>query len=130
MRNITPENITDVFMGYLGQDVDQSLREVIGALVRHLHAFARQVNLTHAEWNTGIRILERAGEISDAERHEFVLLSDVLGLSSLVDLINSRPEGTSSSVLGPFHISGAPPLAVGADMRRDFPNRSYWSRES
>ncbi len=79
MRNITPENITDVFMGYLGQDVDQSLREVIGALVRHLHAFARQVNLTHAEWNTGIRILERADEISDAERHEFVLLSDVLG---------------------------------------------------
>ena len=120
MRNVTQENITNVFMDYLGDDVDPRLREVLGSLVKHLHDFAREVNLTHAEWNTGIAFLEAAGEISDAERHEFVLLSDVLGLSSLVDMINSTPEGTSSSVLGPFHISGSPPLAVGADMRRHF----------
>ncbi len=120
MRNVTRDNITDVFMGYLGQDTDPRLREVVGSLVKHLHAFAKEVKLTHAEWNEGFRFLERAGEISDAERHEFVLLSDVLGLSSLVDMLHNRPEGTSSSVLGPFHISGAPPLAVGGDMRRDY----------
>ncbi|MEO1681275.1 MAG: dioxygenase [Pseudomonadota bacterium] len=120
MRTVTKDNITDVFMGYLGEDTDPRLREVIGSLVKHLHAFARETNLTHAEWNKGIAFLERAGEISDAERHEFVLLSDVLGLSSLVDMLHSTPEGTSSSVLGPFHISGSPPLPVGADMRKDF----------
>ncbi|MEJ5219593.1 dioxygenase [Cognatishimia sp. D5M38] len=120
MRNVTKESITDVFMGYLGDDVNPRLREVMGSLVKHLHDFAREVNLTHEEWNTGIAFLERAGEISDAERHEFVLLSDVLGLSSLVDMLHSTPEGTSSSVLGPFHISGSPPLAVGGDMRKGF----------
>lgn len=120
MRNVTKDNITDVFMSYLSSDTDPRLREVLGGLVRHLHAFAKEVNLTHAEWNMGLEFLERAGEISDAERHEFVLLSDVLGLSSLVDMLNNRPEGTSSSVLGPFHITGSPPLAVGADMRRDY----------
>ena len=121
MRNVTRDNITAVFMGSLGDDLDPRLKQVMGSLVRHLHAFAREVSLTHAEWNTGIRFLERCGEISDAERHEFVLLSDVLGMSSLVDMINNRPEGTSSSVLGPFHISGAPPLPVGGDMRRGYP---------
>ncbi|MEL6516235.1 MAG: dioxygenase [Pseudomonadota bacterium] len=120
MRNVTKDNITDVFMSYLGEDTDPRLREILGSLTKHLHAFAKEVNLTHAEWNTGIAFLEKAGEISDKERHEFVLLSDLLGLSSLVDMINASPDGTSSSVLGPFHITGSPPLAVGADMRRDF----------
>lgn len=120
MRDVTKDNITDVFMGYLGDDVDPRLREVMGSLVKHLHAFAKDVNLTHAEWNKGIEFLERAGEISDKERHEFVLLSDVLGLSSLVDMLHSTSEGTSSSVLGPFHITGSPPLAIGGDMRGSF----------
>jgi len=122
MRNVTKDNISDVFMSYFGDDVDPRLREVMGSLVKHLHAFATEVNLTHAEWNTGIAFLERAGEISDEERHEFILLSDVLGLSSLIDMMHNTSEGTSSSVLGPFHISGSPPLAVGGDMRRDFPD--------
>lgn len=120
MRNVTKDNITDVFMGYLGKDVNPRLREVMGSLVSHLHDFAREVNLTHEEWNTGIAFMERAGEISDKERHEFVLLSDVLGLSSLVDMLHSTPEGTSSSVLGPFHITGSPALPIGGDMRKDF----------
>lgn len=120
MRNVTRDNITEAFIGYMGQDTDPRLREVTTSLVKHLHAFAKEVNLTHAEWQAGIAFLEKCGEISDEERHEFVLLSDVLGLSSLVDLLHNRPEGTSSSVLGPFHITGSPPLAVGADMRRDF----------
>lgn len=120
MRNITKDNLIDVFNGYMGDNVNHRLREVMTSLVTHLHAFAKDVNLTHAEWETGIAFLERTGEISDKERHEFVLLSDVLGLSSLVDLINSHPECTSSSVLGPFHITGSPPLPIGGDMKCGF----------
>jgi protocatechuate 3,4-dioxygenase beta subunit len=120
MRNVTKDNITDVFMGYFGPDTDPRLREVMQSLASHLHAFAKEVNLTHAEWQKGIEFMEWAGQISDEARHEFVLLSDVLGLSSLVDMINSVPNGTSSSVLGPFHISGSPDLAFGADMKRHY----------
>jgi protocatechuate 3,4-dioxygenase beta subunit len=120
MRNVTKGNITDIFMDYMGPDMDPRLREVLGSLVRHLHDFAREVNLTHGEWNKGIAFLEAAGEISDKERHEFVLLSDVLGLSSLVDMLHSSPGATSSSVLGPFHITGSPPLPLGGDLRKDF----------
>jgi len=120
MRDVTKDNLTEVFKSYMGPGVNPRLREVLSSLITHLHAFAKEVNLTHAEWETGITFLERAGEISSKERHEFILLSDVLGLSSLVDMINSRPEGTSSSVLGPFHISGSPPLAIGGDLKGDF----------
>lgn len=120
MRRVTKDNITDVFMNYFGPETDPRLKEILKSLVTHLHNFARETNLTHAEWRKGIEFLEWAGNISDKERHEFVLLSDVLGLSSLVDMLHSHPEGTSSSVLGPFHITGAPPLAIGADMKRQF----------
>lgn len=120
MRDVTKDNLTEVFNSYMGPEVSPRLREVMTSMVTHLHDFAKDVNLTHAEWEQGVSFLERAGEISNKERHEFVLLSDVLGLSSLVDMINSRPEGTSSSVLGPFHISGSPPLAIGGDMKGEF----------
>ena len=120
MRDVNKDNITETFMKYMADDSNPRLREVMGSLVRHLHAFASEVNLTHEEWGKGIAFLEKSGEISDAERHEFVLLSDVLGLSSLVDMLHNRPEGTSSSVLGPFHIAGAPPLPLGGDMRQGF----------
>lgn len=128
MRNVSKDNITDVFMGYFGPNADPRAREIIEAIARHVHAFAREVNLTHAEWQKGIEFLESAGEISDEERHEFVLLSDVLGLSSLVDMINSDARGTSSSVLGPFHITGAPPLAFGGDMKRSFEGQVLLAR--
>ena len=120
MRNVTADNITDVFLGYFGADTDPRMREIMGSLATHLHAFAKDVNLTHAEWQQGIEFLEAAGRISDETRHEFVLLSDVLGLSSLVDMLHSGTEGTSSSVLGPFHISGSPPLPLGGDMKRHY----------
>ena len=73
MRNVTKDNITEIFMGYMGEDVNPRLREVVGSLVTHLHAFAKEVNLTHAEWETGIKFLEHTGEISDAERHRACL---------------------------------------------------------
>ena len=81
MRTVTKDNITDVFLGYFGDEADPRLREVMLGLATHLHAFARDVGLTHAEWQKGIEFLEWAGRISNEERHEFVLLSDVLGLS-------------------------------------------------
>ncbi|CTQ51430.1 dioxygenase [Jannaschia donghaensis] len=120
MRTVTKDNITDVFRGYMADDMPPRTREVMSALVRHLHDFARETQLTHDEWRQGIAFLEGCAAIETADRHEFVLASDVLGLSSLVDMINSGPAATSSSVLGPFHVSGAPPLAVGGDMKRDF----------
>lgn len=120
MRNVDQENITDVFLDYFGEDADPRSREVMESLARHLHAFAKEVKLSHAEWNVGLEFLERVGRISDQYRHEFALLSDVLGLSSLVDMLNSVPGATSSSVLGPFHISGAPQLPFGGDLKRDF----------
>ncbi len=120
MRDVNKDNITEVFMNYFGPDTDPRVKEILQSLVTHLHAFAKDINLTHAEWQVGIEFLERAGQISDKERHEFVLLSDVLGLSSLVDMLHSSPGGTSSSVLGPFHISGAPAIPIGADLRGKF----------
>ncbi|WP_321829051.1 dioxygenase [Thalassovita sp.] len=120
MRSVTKDNITEVFTSYFGEDTDPRVREVLGALARHIHDFAREVNLTHEEWQVGIDFLTRAGDITTPERHEFVLLSDVLGLSSLVDMLHSREDATSSSVLGPFHVSNPPPLEIGGDMKRDF----------
>ena len=121
MRNVTPDTLTDLLLGLSGPDTDPRVQQILGALVRHLHAFAREVSLTHDEWRKGLQLLTRAGEITDAERNEFVLFSDVLGLSSLVDMINAPQGATSSSVLGPFHILGAPDLPVGGDMIGDNP---------
>ena len=120
MRTVTKDNITDVFMGYISDDMNPRMRKVLGALVRHMHDFAKEVDLTHEEWRAGIAFLEGCAAIESPDRHEFILASDVLGMSSLVDMINSSPDATSSSVLGPFHVSGAPPLEVGGDMKRDY----------
>lgn len=120
MRNVTKENITETFTGYFGDDTDPRVKEVLSSLAHHIHEFVRETNLTHDEWRKGLEFLEWAGKITSPERNEFVLLSDVLGMSSLVDMIHSTPEATSSSVLGPFHVSNPPPLEIGGDMKRDF----------
>lgn len=117
MRHVNPDNLTDTFLEYFGKDTDPRLKEVMGSLARHLHAFAMETQLTHKEWMTGLDILRRAGAITTPERDEFVLLSDVLGMSSLVDMINSPSDATNSSVLGPFHITNAPQRDLGADLR-------------
>lgn len=120
MRSVTRDNITDAFAGYLGPDTDPRLRFLMARLAQHLHDFARETRLTHDEWRKGLEVLRRTGDITTDERNEFVLLSDLLGLSSLVDMLHSPEGGTSSSVLGPFHIAGAPPLPVGGDLKGDF----------
>jgi len=97
---------------------DPRLREIMAALVRHLHDFAREVKLSEAEWLTAIEFLTRTGQMCDDKRQEFILLSDTLGLSMLVDALNNRREGreTPSTVLGPFYVPGAPELPMDADI--------------
>ncbi len=119
MRTVSKDNITQAFLNYCSQDTDPRLKFVLEKLVHHLHDFVRETDLTHDEWRKGLELLYAAGEISTPERNEFVLFSDVLGLSSLVDMVNSPEDGTPSSVLGPFHVLGAPEAAVGADLKGD-----------
>ena len=119
MRNVSPDTLTETLLKLSGPETDPRLQEVLTSLVHHLHAFAKDVKLTHDEWRAGLDLLTKAGEITTAGRNEFVLFSDVLGLSSLVDMINSPDDCTSSSVLGPFHILGAPEIPVGGDMIGD-----------
>ena len=97
------------------------LAEVMSALIRHLHDFAKEVHLTQAEWDLAIGFLTKTGQISSAERQEFILLSDVLGFSMLVDAINNRrPAGaTENTVFGPFHVEDAPKRQMGDNICLD-----------
>jgi protocatechuate 3,4-dioxygenase beta subunit len=98
---------------------DPRLREVMQALVRHLHAFAREVRLTEAEWLAGMNFLAQTGHRCDEVRQEFILLSDTLGLSSLVDLLNhgsDDPRATAPTILGPFYVPQSPWREYGASM--------------
>jgi len=117
MRTVSKDTITQSFIDYIGDEADERLRFVLESLVTHLHDFVKETELTHDEWRKGLELLFAAGNISSPERNEFVLFSDVLGVSSLVDMIHSPGNVTPSSVLGPFHVLGAPELAVGGDMR-------------
>ena len=98
-------------------------RELLTGLVQHLHDFAREVRLTEAEWMAAIQWLKRTGQISDEKREEFILASDVLGLSMLVVQMNHRFDAaaTPATVLGPFHIDGSPELDYAADMSEGLP---------
>jgi hydroxyquinol 1,2-dioxygenase len=91
---------------------------VMTSLIRHLHDFVRDVQLTEDEWMNAIRFLTDAGQICTEKRQEFILLSDTLGVSILVDAINNRfpPGATEQTVLGPYHWEGAPELPMGSDL--------------
>ena len=118
MRNIDEATITQAVLSAMARCTDERLLEVMTGLVKHLHAFAREVKLTEAEWYEGIRFLTDAGHITDDRRQEFILLSDVLGLSMLVTCQNNlKPAGcTEATVLGPFFVEGAPEVENGADI--------------
>ena len=123
MQLVTEENITDLAVERWATATDPRLAELMTALVRHLHDFAREVRLTEAEWMAAMQWLTRAGQISDEKREEFILASDVLGLSMLVVQMNHRldPRATPATVLGPFHVEGSPELEYGADMSQGLP---------
>jgi catechol 1,2-dioxygenase len=119
MRNLTEENATEAVLDQMHPE-DARLQQIITSLVKHMHAFVREVELTEEEWFKGIQFLTRTGQMCDDKRQEFILLSDTLGVSILVDAINHRkPQGaTESTVFGPFHRQGAPPLAHGTNIAR------------
>ncbi|HEY2876666.1 MAG TPA: dioxygenase, partial [Reyranella sp.] len=115
MRNLTPETITNAFAEYAKNAPSARTRELLVSLAGHLHSFARENKLTQAEWGAAIDALTRAMKFTDDKRNEYILFSDLLGVSSLVDMVNAANTGTPSSVLGPFHIEGAPELPNGGD---------------
>ena len=118
MSAMTPAELTDDVLRAFGGAPDARLRELISALITHLHAFAAETGLTQQEWMTGLQFLTAVGQKCDAQRQEYVLLSDVLGLSSLVDVINAEAGATESTVLGPFYVAGAPERAMGVHIGR------------
>lgn len=111
----------EVVNGRIGADVPERLADVMRSLVEHLHAFVKDVELTEEEWAVAIEFLTATGQICSEERQEYILLSDVLGVSMLVDAIqNRKPAGaTPSTVFGPFHVEGAPERAMGSDISLD-----------
>ena len=119
MKDFTLENLTEaVVEAYTKDATTPRTAEVVGSLIKHLHAFAKEVDLTEAEWFEGIQFLTETGKKCDDKRQEFILLSDTLGLSMVVDAIN-HPKGglgTESTVLGPFYVDGAPVVDSGSSI--------------
>jgi catechol 1,2-dioxygenase len=117
-RNKTEQDITTEVLQRFAATPDPRLRQIMLALVNHLHAFVKEVELTEAEWFQAIEVLTEAGRMCSDKRQEFILFSDTLGVSMVVDLINHRkPDGaTESTVFGPFHRLGAPELAAGGNI--------------
>ena len=117
----TEADSVDTVNARMGAATNPRLARIMAGLVKHLHAFAKDVELTQDEWGIAIDFLTKTGQISGAERQEFILLSDVLGFSMLVDAINNRrPSGaTENTVFGPFHVDGAPIRAMGDTINLD-----------
>jgi hydroxyquinol 1,2-dioxygenase len=118
MDAMTPEELTERVVREYSGAPDPRVRELITALISHLHAFTVETRLTPQEWLAAVEFLTATGQKCDEQRQEFVLLSDVLGLSSLVDVVNSAPGVTESTVLGPFYRPGAPVRAMGEHIGR------------
>jgi hydroxyquinol 1,2-dioxygenase len=123
MAFVNEDNITELAVRRWGTAHSARTAELMTALVRHLHAFAREVELTEQEWASAVGWLAATGQISDDKRQEFILASDVLGLSTLVVQLNNRfsEKATPATVLGPFHIDGSPPAGFGHDMSEGIP---------
>lgn len=121
MTYFVEEDSVAIVNARMGNETDQRLSEIMAGAVKHLHAFVKEVKLTTDEWGMAIDFLTRTGQICTQERQEFILLSDVLGCSMLVDAItNRRPKGaTESTVLGPFHVENAPVREHGAVISLD-----------
>jgi hydroxyquinol 1,2-dioxygenase len=113
--DFTEETAADAVVESFAATADPRLRELLTSLVRHLHAFVRDTEPTIAEWERAIDFLTATGHKCDHERQEFILLSDVLGISMLVETINNRKTSgaTESTVLGPFHMVASPRRALG-----------------
>ena len=120
--------LTETVVASFAGTPDERLRTLMTALTRHLHAFAREVRLTEDEWAAAIGFLTDAGHITDDKRQEFILLSDVLGLSMQTITINHAARGdvTESTVLGPFFVAGSPEIEPGGDLAFGAPGEPCW----
>jgi hydroxyquinol 1,2-dioxygenase len=122
MQDLDSDAVTAAVLAQMAGTPDERLREVMAAAVRHLHAFAREVELTPDEWLAGIAFLTAVGQACTPHRQEFILLSDTLGLSRLVNVMHDakgrEATGTETSLLGPFFREGAPELALGESIAR------------
>jgi len=119
MHELTPETITDAVLEQMASTSDPRLKEIMASAVKHLHAFARDVNLTPAEWLKGIEFMTAVGRTCTPERQEFILLSDTLGFSALVNGLHDRTaveDATHTSLLGPFFRENAPKREAGAQI--------------
>jgi len=121
MRNFDEHNITDEVVAKVGQGDNPRVRQISQSLVRHLHDFIRDVEPSFEEWEAAIRFLTETGAMCSDTRQEFILLSDTLGASMLVDAINHRLAGnaTETTVLGPFYVDNPPALELGSDISGD-----------
>ena len=119
MQDLDEFTVTEAALAQMANAPDPRLKEISEAAVRHLHAFAREVQLTPAEWLAGIQFLTAVGQMCTPFRQEFILLADVLGVSALVNAMHdkkARELGSQSSLLGPFYREGAPELPLGASI--------------
>jgi hydroxyquinol 1,2-dioxygenase len=122
-REFSEKTLTAEVLKRVGKAKDKRTRQVVQSLVKHLHAFVKDVRPTQEEWFQGIQFLTKTGHMCDGKRQEFILMSDTLGVSMLVDFLNygkakGRLAATESTVLGPFFVEGAPQLPLGASIAR------------
>jgi hydroxyquinol 1,2-dioxygenase len=116
MKSYTPQSVTEAVLKQMEGTPNERFKTVVASAIRHLHAFAAEVNLTPAEWLKAIEFLTRVGKTCTSTRQEFILLSDVVGLSTLVNTLHDATaleKATSTSLLGPFFREDAPQLALG-----------------
>src|ERR1700678_2129270 len=119
MRDFDENNITAAVIDRYKNTPDPRLKSIMTSLVQHLHDFVRDVEPTEAEWGQAVDYLTRTGKLCTDKRQEFILLSDTLGVSMLVDAINHRfsKDATESTVMGPFYVQNPPEAVLGADIR-------------
>jgi protocatechuate 3,4-dioxygenase beta subunit len=128
MKTFNEQTATGIVLDRMSGCANPRLKELLTSIVTHLHAVVKEVEPTEAEWFAAIDFLTRTGQMCDDTRQEYILLSDTLGVSMLVDAINHRkPRGaTESTVLGPFHVAGAPALALGDSISKDGKGEPLW----
>ena len=127
-RQFTEDNLTDEVVARLKKTKDKRFRELMTSAVKHLHAFAREVNLTEEEWFEGIKFMTAVGQKCDGKRQEFILLSDVLGASMQTITMNNEAyaDATEATVLGPFFLEDSPRIELGGDMAAGAHGQLCW----
>ena len=123
MRNLTEANLSEAVITSMSDAKDERFQEIMTSLIKHLHAFIREANLTEAEWMAGIQFLTAVGQRCDEKRQEFILLSDTLGATTMKDLINNRkpPGVTEYTIRGPFYRPDAPELPMSTNIADELP---------